>query len=71
MRHLLVSASVNPCAEPAASAAFSWRSSDSTVSTVDSVTGTVRARRTGTATIIATNVANHFLDGAMAVNVTP
>ena len=70
---LLASAVTNPClaADPAASAAFVWTSSDSTVSAVDSATGLVHARRTGSATIIARNSANHFLEGAIAVNVAP
>jgi hypothetical protein len=51
--------------------AFRWRSSDTTIATVDSIAGLVRARKTGTATIIATLTANTAEQSAMALNVVP
>jgi len=65
---LRVRASYTPC--PAGlPAEFRWRSSDTVIAVVDSVTGLVRARSLGQATIIAAVVAEPALVAAMALHV--
>jgi len=65
---LRVRASYTPC--PAGSpASFRWRSSDTVIAVVDSVTGLVRARSVGQATIVAAVVAEPSLVAAMALQV--
>ena len=60
--------SYSPCpADPAPS--FRWRSGDTLVAVVDSVTGLVRARLLGQTSIIATAVSAPALRGAMALQV--
>jgi hypothetical protein len=50
---------------------YRWRSSDTSVAVVDSVAGLVRARKTGTASLVATAAAAPSVQGAMALNVVP
>ena len=65
---LRVRASYTPC--PAGSpASFRWRSSDTVIAVVDSLTGLVRARSVGQATIVAAVVAEPSLVAAMALQV--
>jgi Big-like domain-containing protein len=65
---LRVRASYSPCPSgPAPS--FRWRSTDTLIAMVDSVTGLVRARSLGQASIIATAVSEPALRGAMALDV--
>jgi hypothetical protein len=65
---LRVRASYSLC--PAAPApSFRWRSSDTLIAVVDSLTGLVRARSLGQASIIATALSDRALVGAMALQV--
>jgi uncharacterized protein YjdB len=50
---------------------FWWRTSDTSVAAVDSVAGLLRAKHTGTATVIATATSNPAILGAMALVVVP
>ena len=47
-----------------------WASSDTSVATV-AIDGLVRARKLGTATIVASDVRDLSLKGAMALTVSP
>jgi uncharacterized protein YjdB len=65
---LRMRASYTPC--PAGlPASFRWRSSDTVIAVVDSLTGLVRARSLGHATIIAAVVTEPTLVAAMALQV--
>lgn len=65
---LRVRASYSPC--PAAAApSFRWRSSDTLIAVVDSLTGLVKARSLGQASIIAMALSDRSLMGAMALQV--
>lgn len=65
---LRVHASYSPCPTgPAPS--FRWRSSDTVTAAVDSLTGLVRARTPGQATVVATLLSEPTLKGAMALQV--
>jgi uncharacterized protein YjdB len=59
---LRVTATVSSCSLPAT---FRWSSSDSNVAFVDSLSGLIRARSLGTATIIAALAAERSVKGAM------
>lgn len=60
--------SYSPC--PAGTApSFQWRSTDTLIAVVDSLTGLVRARSLGQTSIIATAVNAPALRGAMALQV--
>ncbi|MGH7617891.1 MAG: Ig-like domain-containing protein [Gemmatimonadaceae bacterium] len=48
-----------------------WRSSDTTVASIDSLSGLVHATRPGTATAIAAAVQIPSVMGASAINVNP
>ncbi len=48
-----------------------WRSSDTSVAIVDSVSGLVRAEHTGQASVIATETIDSLVKGAMALTVVP
>jgi hypothetical protein len=50
---------------------FRWLSSDTTVASVDSVSGLVLARHQGTTTIVVDVADNRSVQGAMAVQVVP
>ena len=66
-----VTASLRPCPGFPAFVEFRWRSSDTLIATVDPIAGLVRARRAGTATIIASAVLDPNVQGAMALAVVP
>jgi uncharacterized protein YjdB len=68
-----VVAIADPCSAAAQvnTGAFFWKASDSSVATVDSVSGMVHARSTGTATIIATSSLIPAISGAMSLTVSP
>ena len=57
----------DPCFPPRSGFGWVWRSSDSTVATVDSLSAMVRARAVGIATIFAVWVSDPTEKGAMAV----
>jgi hypothetical protein len=57
--------------DPPVVATFAWRSSDTTIATVDSVSGLVSARIVGRTTIIGSLTANRGVQGAMALTVAP
>jgi uncharacterized protein YjdB len=59
---LRVTVTVSSCSLPAT---FRWSSSDSSVAFVDSLSGLIRARSLGTATIIAAFAAERNVKGAM------
>ena len=59
---------VNPCLPQTT---FIWKTSDTTVATVDSVAGLVRARAIGRTSILAIANANPQIIGAMALTVAP
>jgi Bacterial Ig-like domain (group 2). len=50
---------------------WTWRSSDSTVATVDSSSGLVRAQGKGSTTIISTLVGEASVNGAGSITVVP
>lgn len=64
--------SVTPCQQETLSdVTFRWRASDTSVATVDSVTGLVTARSAGKATIVGSLTADRQIQGAMALTVAP
>ena len=63
---LHATAAITICEGVPTSRVFHWRSSDTVNASVDSITGLVRARHPGTASIIATLVVNPAIRGAMA-----
>jgi hypothetical protein len=68
---LRVTAQFSPCPALPNSIAFRWRSTDTLVATVDSLTGLVRARRLGTASINAWTILDPAIQGTMALAVVP
>lgn len=62
---------LTPCQGIPTPAVFLWRSSDTLRASVDSITGLVRARRSGGATIVASLVIEPAISGAMALLVIP
>ena len=68
---LRVSASLPSCGLGAPTATFRWASSDSSVALVDSLSGLIRARSLGTATVIAAWAADRSVKGAMLLVVAP
>lgn len=66
---LKVVASLPACGGPLPQ--FVWQSSDATVATVDSLGGLVRTLKRGSASIIAIDVRDTTLKGAMALQVAP
>ena len=62
---LRASASLPSCTAGAITPTFRWSSSDSSVALVDSLSGLIRARSLGTATIIAALAAESSVKGAM------
>ena len=67
---LRVSVSMPACALGTTTETFRWSSSDSSVAFVDSLSGLIRARSLGTATIIAALAAERSVKGAMLLVVT-
>jgi hypothetical protein len=59
---------VNPCLQQTT---FLWKTSDTSVATVDSVAGLVRAKAIGRTSILAIATANPQIIGAMALTVAP
>jgi hypothetical protein len=59
------------CPRLPANPQFWWSSSDAGIAEVDSATGLVHARKSGVATIVATEVTDKRIDGAMVVQVSP
>ena len=68
---LRATASLPPCPGRPSFIDFHWRASDTLIATVDSISGLVRARRPGVATIIASAVLDPSVKGAMALSVDP
>ena len=68
---LRVTASMTPCAGLPPFPVFRWRSTDTLTASVGPATGIVRARRAGTATIIAFLVTAPEVGGAMSLLVAP
>ena len=66
---LRVSASLPSCGLGVTTATFRWSSSDSSVALVDSLSGLIRARSLGTATITAAVTADRSVKGAMLLAV--
>ena len=65
---LRVRASNSPC-QTGPAPSFRWRSSDTVTAVVDSLTGLVRARSPGQATVVATLLSEPTLHGAMILQV--
>jgi len=59
---------MNPCLPQTT---FLWRTSDTSVATVDSVAGLVRAKAIGRASILVIATASQQIIGAMALTVAP
>jgi uncharacterized protein YjdB len=68
---LSVKAYVSPCYPDAQHDRVRWMASNTSVATVDSLTGFVRAGGVGTASIIATLVSDPTQAAAMTLRVTP
>ena len=66
-----VAASMTPCEGLPAIPVFRFRSTDTLTASVDPITGLVRARRAGTASIIAALVGDPTVGGVMALLVAP
>ena len=66
-----VVASMTPCEGLPAIPVFRFRSSDTLTASVDAITGLVRARRPGTANIVAALVGDPTVGGVMALLVAP
>jgi uncharacterized protein YjdB len=68
---LRATAVVQQCEGQPTSTTVRWRTSDTAVAIVDSLSGLVRARASGRSTIIASLVVNPQIEGAMALTVAP
>jgi uncharacterized protein YjdB len=68
---LRATAFVHQCEGQPTSTTVRWRTSDTAVAGVDSLSGLVRARASGRSTIIASLVVNPQIEGAMALTVAP
>jgi hypothetical protein len=65
-------ASVTPCPQEMDFVpTFRWRSSNTSVATVDSIAGLVRALDTGRTTIVSSAIEDRAIQGAMALTVVP
>lgn len=68
---LRVRALVTPCPQDPFTSTFWWRSSDTSVASVDSSAGLIHARQSGQATVIGMATINSAVSVAAFVNVVP
>jgi len=68
---LQVSAIVEQCQGYPSSTAVRWRASDTSLAVVDPVSGLVRARASGSVTIVASLMVDTTIGGAMVLVVVP
>jgi uncharacterized protein YjdB len=68
---LRVRAFVTPCPQDTFTPTFLWSSSDASVANVDSISGLVLAKSTGTATILGAATQNRAIAIAAVIRVVP